>query len=149
MNSRVKFVVLSTLMGVCSSAFAKGEKPSQVVPYADIKWEEYAPGTPLMVAKLWGDPSKGAHGRFLKLPGGFEAGVHSHSGDYNAVLISGTWMHWDSDKATGVELSPGSYVMQPGKANHNDKCKEGADCVLLIVQATKADYIPEKAPAKK
>ena len=143
---RLKFtaLVVSVLASVSFQAFAKGPKASAITPYADMKWEEYAKGTPLMVAKLWGNPNKGAYGRYLKMPGGFEAGMHAHSADYHGILISGTWLHWDDGKEQGAELAPGSYVMQPGKVNHNDKCKEGADCVLLIVQGAKGDFIPKK-----
>jgi hypothetical protein len=142
----------SSILAIAISAvpaFAKSKKESVIIPYADLKWEEYAPGVPLQVAKLWGDPAKGPHGRYLKMPAGFEAGIHSHTADYHGVLVSGTWMHWDEGKAENIELAPGSYVMQPGKGNHGDKCKEGAECVLLIVQNAKADFIPAKAPVKK
>jgi hypothetical protein len=92
--------------------------------------DPYAPGVPLQVAKLWGDRTKGAYGMLLKLPAGFEAGFHAHTADYKAVLISGTWVHPDEGKevAASKELTPGSFVMQPGKVFHNDKCKEGSDC---------------------
>ena len=127
-------------------ASAAAPKPSTVVPFSDVKWVEYAPGVPLQVGALWGDRTKGAYGMFLKMPAGFEAGLHAHTADYHGVLISGTWTHSDEGQADAKELAPGSYVMQPGKAFHNDKCKAGADCVLLIVQNKKGDFLLPKAP---
>jgi hypothetical protein len=125
-------------------------KASTQLPAAELKWDPYAPGVPLQVAKLWGDRTKGAYGMLLKLPAGFEAGVHAHTADYRAVLVSGTWIHPDDGQsvAGSKELTPGSYVMQPGKAFHNDKCKEGADCILFVTQDAKGDFIPAPAPKK-
>ncbi|MFZ9521763.1 MAG: cupin domain-containing protein [Silvanigrellaceae bacterium] len=128
-----------------ASAFAKGKNQLKIVPYSEVAWKDVQ-GTPLKTADLWGDQTKGAHGRYLKLPGGFEAGMHSHAAPYHGVLISGTWLHWE--EGTPVELAPGSYVMQPGKIDHNDKCKEGADCVVLLISDKKADYIPAKSAKK-
>ncbi|MEY3903139.1 MAG: hypothetical protein RL189_2445 [Pseudomonadota bacterium] len=151
MIARTSRLILSALLSVsfASAAMAKGKKGQYVeMSYDKLQWND-VPGTPLKVAVLWGNPEKGAHGRYLKLPGGFEAGMHSHSSPYHGVLISGTWMHWEEGTTTPTELSAGSYVMQPGKKNHADKCKEGSDCVVLIVQPGKSDYIPAKAPEKK
>lgn len=108
---------------IAAPAFAGAKKESKSLPFDQIQWQDYAPGVPLKVATLWGDPAKGAHGRYLKMPAGFEAGIHSHTADYHGVLISGTWVHWDEGKSQDLELAPGSYVMQPGKVNHGDKCK--------------------------
>ena len=135
---------VSILACVSTVAQAKDKKSSVVKQLADVTWEEFAPGAPLKAGKLWGDKNKGAYGLFLKMPGGFEAGMHAHTADYHAVLISGTWLHWDEGTESSIELGAGSYVFQPGKANHNDKCKEGADCVILLVQNKKNDFIPAK-----
>lgn len=152
---RLSLVTLFTLFqnpGLANEAPAKKKTmagqppakttPSKIVPFAKLKWEPYAEGSPLMVAPLWGNRSTGAYGMYLKLPAGFEPGMHSHTGAYHGVLISGTWMHWDQGQKFGVELSPGSYVMQPGKAVHNDKCKPGKDCIILLVQNEKGDFVP-------
>src|SRR5262245_31829614 len=96
---------------------------STMIAANEIVWQPYAPGSPLMVAELWRSRSAaGDHGMLLKLPAGFEAGLHSHTLDYNAVLIQGNWVHSDEGKP-GKQLAVGSYVLQPGKMNHNDVCK--------------------------
>ena len=38
----------------------------------------------------------------------------------------------------------GSYVMQPGKQNHNDVCKSKTDCIIFIHQHAKGDFIPKQ-----
>jgi len=86
----------------------------------------------------------------LKLPPGFEAGMHSHTADYEAVLVQGTWIHTnDGDTSAPKENTPGSFVFQPGKQNHNDICKSKTDCILFVHQHAKGDFIPAKAVAAK
>lgn len=154
MTSSVKKNVLRAmvLFGVAGLSYAagaaKGKAPVNT-PAAEIKWEEYAPGVPLQIAKLWGDRTKGEYGMLLKLPAGFDAGLHAHSADYHAVSVTGTWVHTnDGDTSPAKEFPPGSYVMQPGKQMHNDSCKGKTDCILFVFQKAKGDFIPAKAPAK-
>jgi len=76
---------------------------------------------------------------------GFEAGFHAHTAELQAVLVSGTWSSDEGkDLAGSKELTPGSYVMQPGKVFHDDKCKEGADCIIFVMQDAKATSSPRR-----
>jgi hypothetical protein len=65
-------------------------------------------------------------------------------GDYHAVNVQGTWVHTNSGDPKSHELAPGSYVMQPGKAMHNDMCKGTTDCILFVHQHAPGDFIPGK-----
>jgi hypothetical protein len=143
-------LVLAAVAGISYAAGAAKAKPPVLLPMADMKFEPYAPGNPLSVAMLWGDRTKpGEYGMLLKMPGGFEAGFHSHTADYHAVLVQGGWVHTpEGDTSPPKVLTPGSYVFQPGKQNHNDQCKAGADCIVFIHQHAKGDFIPAK-PAKE
>src|ERR1044072_6597322 len=134
MNRPTKWIASATLLAaVAIGGYAVGAagKACTIEPGRAAKWEPYAPEVPLQVAKIWGDRTKVAYAMLLKLPAGFEAGVHAHTADYKAILVSGTWIHTDEGQeiSAGKELTPGSYVLQPGKAMHNDKCKDGADCI--------------------
>jgi len=142
-------VLLLAAGGLSSSAAAKAKgNPPANVPTAEVKWEPYAPGVPLQVGQIWGDRNKGDHGMFLKLPAGFEAGMHSHTADYYGILVQGTWFHTnEGDTSAPKELTPGSYVFQPGKQIHNDVCKGKTDCIIFVYQKAKGDFIPAKAPA--
>ena len=133
------------LMCVALASYAVGVAQGKAVnmPASAVKWVPYAPGNPLQVAALWGDRTKGEYGMLLKMPSGFEAGRHSHTGDYHALTVQGTWVH-TNDGSKPVELPPGSYVLQPGKQVHNDSCKGTADCILLIHQHAAGDFIPAK-----
>lgn len=152
-KTMMKWIAAGSLMavvGLGGYAIGAAGKTSTQVPATSLTWEPLAPGVPLQAAKLWGDRTKGAYGMLLKLPAGFEAGEHGHTADYKAVLISGTWIHTDAGQpiAAGKELSPGSYVMQPGKAMHNDACKAGTDCVLFVMQDGKNDFLAPPAAKK-
>ena len=143
--------LILAVAGVSYSVGAKGKGAEPVIwPVGDIKYEPYAPGVPLQVGKLWGDRNVGEHGMYLKLPAGFEAGMHSHTADYYAVLVQGTWVHTnEGDTSPPKELTVGSYVFQPGKQNHNDVCKSKTDCIIFVFQKAKGDFIPEKKVAEK
>jgi hypothetical protein len=92
-----------------------------------------------------GDRNAGAHGLLIKLPGGFVSPIHADTAAYYAVVISGTLIHVDEEGAgADKELRAGSYVMQPGRKMHIDKCKPGAECILFEFQDAKADIIPAK-----
>jgi hypothetical protein len=151
MNVARKMIVGTGLLlavgGLSATAVAKAKgKEAVITPAADIKWEPYAPGVPLQVGQQWGDRMKGKHGMFLKLPAGFDSGMHSHTSDYYAVLVQGTWVHTvEGDTNPPKELTVGSYVFQPGKQNHSDLCKSKIDCITFIYQDAKGDFIPAKA----
>ncbi len=144
----VKNVVLGSFLaaiaGVSYVGGAVAADTGTMIPAGEIVFEPIAPDSPVQVAKLWGDRSQGEHGMLLKIPVGFEAGLHSHTGDYHAINLQGTWVHTLTDGQT-KELPAGSYVMQPGVQNHNDVCKGPNDCILFIYQKVKGDFIPAKA----
>jgi len=152
MTSVKKNVLLGLVMvGVAGVSYAagaaKGKAPVNI-PAGELTWEALGPGMPLQMAKLWGDRAKGEYAMLLKLPAGFEAGMHAHTLDYHAVAVQGTWVHTnEGDTNPPKELAPGSYVMQPGKAMHNDVCKGKVDCIIFVHQHGKGDFIPAKAPA--
>jgi hypothetical protein len=54
----------------------------------------------------------------------------------------------EGEAGPAKELPPGSYVFQPGKQNHSDMCKSKTDCIILVHQHAKGDFIPAKTAAK-
>jgi len=75
-----------------------------------------------------------------------EAGRHSHTADYHAVGVQGTWVHTNDGDALVREFPPGSYVMQPGKQIHNHVCKGTTDRILFVHQHAPGDFIPARTP---
>ncbi len=150
MKAMKVFAAVMAVSMVAAVSYAAGAaKQAKMQAASELKWEPMAPNIPLQIATLWGDRTKGESGVLLKMPGGFESGMHGHTADYHAVVVSGTWVHTEEGSSEVKELGPGSYVMQPGKKMHNDVCRAGADCVLFIHQKAKADFLPPKQDKAK
>jgi anti-sigma factor ChrR (cupin superfamily) len=142
-QSRWLTLLLVVAAGATSTA-APQRGTAMNTPAAAVKWEPYAPGNPLQVARVWGDRAKpGDYAILLKMPAGFEAGRHSHTNDYHGVTVQGIWVH-TNDGGKPQELPPGSVVLQPGKQVHNDACKGTAECIILIHQQGPGDFLPAK-----
>jgi hypothetical protein len=141
------------LGGVATISYAAGAaKGKQAVQMAtaEFKWETLM--GPLQKAALWGDRDKGPeYGMILKFPGGMDSGMHAHTADYHAIAIQGPWVHTvEGDTAPAKEMTPGSYVFQPGKQMHSDACKPGkTECIIFVHQHAKGDFITPKKPAEK
>jgi len=132
-----------------------------VTPAANVKWQPLDPKSPMgiQVSSVQGDMWKGANSSFfLKLPAGARSGLHAHTNDYYAVVISGQAGHGNNEKEASTPLAVGSTWFQPGKGMHFDSCLGDKDCVILLIYANGAfDFIPgppdkkpaaAKAPAK-
>ena len=109
----------------------------------ELQWQEAAPGSPLKLVVLWGDRSKGEYAMLLKMPAGFSAPIHAHTGDYHGINLTGNWRHL-FDGGEQRNLPPGSYVFQPGMGMHGDDCIGPEDCILFIHQHVKGDFIPKQ-----
>ncbi len=134
---------LTLLIGAGIGYTASHATRGKMVAADKMEWQSMGPDSPLKVLVLWGDPSKGEHGRLLKLPAGFVAPTHAHTGDYHGINLTGTWRHGFDEEAS-QDLPPGSYVFQPGKAMHNDACVGPEDCIIFLSQKVKGDFIPKE-----
>ncbi|MGH8761590.1 MAG: cupin domain-containing protein [Burkholderiales bacterium] len=110
---------------------------------SELEWVETSPGSPLKRAILWGDRISGEYAMLLKMPAGFVAPIHAHTGDYHGMNVTGTWRH-SFDGGAERLLPPGSYVFQPGMGMHGDSCVGPEDCILFIHQYVKGDFIPKQ-----
>ena len=137
------------LLGLCLAAAsgwataADSGKAGVMIPVDQIQWKELSPGSPVMIALLWGDRTSGDYAMLLKLPAGFVAPIHAHTGDYYGMNLTGTWRH-SFDGGDQKDLAPGSYVYQPGMGFHGDSCIGSEDCILFIHQHAKGDFIPKQ-----
>ncbi len=122
---------------------AGGAKQGSMTSAGEMQWTEASPGSPVKRTILWGDRSKGEYAQLLRIPAGFVAPIHAHSGDYHGVNLTGTWRH-SFDGGEQRDLPPGSYVFQPGMGMHGDACVGPEDCILFIHQHDKGDFIPKQ-----
>ena len=133
-----------SLIAAAGIGYAAGSANDGAMTAAgEMEWVEVGPGSPLKMVTLWGDRTKGEYAMLLKMPAGFVAPIHAHTGDYHGMNLSGTWRH-SFDGGAERDLPPGSYVFQPGMGMHGDACVGPEDCVLFIHQHVKGDFIPKQ-----
>jgi hypothetical protein len=145
-KARVAFfatvALASCVAGVRHASDVAGERQALIIPASQLQWSVQTPGLPIRISTLWGDRDAGPFGELVKLPGGFDSGLHAHTGDYRGVLVAGTWIHIEENGAgADQQLTPGSYVLQPGRGMHVDQCKPGAECILFIYQTERPDIL--------
>lgn len=145
----VAVMVAALSVGTVYAQAAKAKAPmagkSVLWAAEDLKWAP-VPDFPVTTAVLWGDPAKGAHGAFLKLPGGFEAPMHHHTSDHKVVVLSGRVTLAPEGEAAKT-LGTGSYFSFAGKKKHTTKCEGTAECLLFIDSAGAWDVLVADAMA--
>jgi hypothetical protein len=139
-----KVASLGVLALVCAAQPAPAQEPvaSQSLSIAahQVKWIDL--GGP-QLGPVWGDPNKGAHGSFLRLPKGFVSPAHTHTGDYYGVVVAGSVTNAEAGHEE-IVLGPGSYYFQKGRADHVTKCVGTSDCLIYISQSRAFDFIPSR-----
>ncbi len=145
---KLSVVMSSLVLGgfFAGVAVGKTSKAPTFTAKEELQWVDL--GGPKL-AGLSGNPQKGPYIGLLQLPGGsagFTSPWHSHSGDYEAVQITGTSTHWvkGEDGTKAKKMTPGSYWTMPGKVDHISQCEKGAECLVLVMQKKKFDFLPGK-----
>jgi hypothetical protein len=143
-------MLAAVALGYATGAWAARGGSNEVVPASDVKWGPLDPKNPdgPQVATVWGDMKKGPVGFLLKTPGKFDFPRHAHTPDYYAVVVKGEWKHTFAAGSDAPPLAPGSHWHQPGKQMHGDACVSADECIVLVYERGKPDFIPEKAPGK-
>jgi hypothetical protein len=125
-------------LAACTHASNDGRAPWGPTPVpihaSDLNWTALDPvGAPgVEIAPLWGNPSRGSFGAFLKLPAGFAAPLHTHTHPMKLVIVSGTYIQ-QPEGSSEFRLGPGSYLMQPGgNYRHVTRCGTDAECVFFF-----------------
>ena len=149
--NKIKLWVATAVLSVSATGFAASQDditggPSVNVPVTQLKYfdtgigKESGVGT-LRAAPGHGDLQHGAHGTIIKMPAGFVSDIHTHTGEYWAVVISGVGVN-GTPGSVDVPLPPGSYWSQKGGEPHFTKCISSNECIFFINQSVKFDDIP-------
>lgn len=154
MKKIIGLAIASTVVGgvfVAGVAVGKAGKEAKYMAREEMKWDDLQ--GPKM-ATLTGDYKKGPYMGLLQIPNGFTSPLHAHTGDYEAIQIEGTSTHWlkGEDGSKAKKMTPGSYWSMPGKMEHVSSCAKGKDCVMVLIQKAKFDFLPgkeDKKPADK
>ena len=88
----------------------------------------------------------GPVGLLLRTPPGFEAPMHWHSSNYNAVVLQGMHRHWveGEDPAMAPALGPGSYFSQVREQVHGDANAGDETMIGVVVFDGPLDSIPSE-----
>lgn len=144
-------LILGSLTAVALAwAEAPAKSAAVMMQASTLTWTD-VPGAPgVKISVVEGDATKGPHHFFLKFPAGFSAGLHHHTADHFATIVTGTLVLTVDGK--DHSLPPGSYVGFTQKTKHATRCEKGTDCVMFIDSNGAWDAImadAAKAPAAK
>lgn len=96
-----------------------------------------------MVSPVQGDFTQGAHITYLKFQPGAKTPLHTHSSDYVGIVLSGRMRHEVKGvPVTSRVLGAGSHWFMPGTVEHVSECLQGSECVLVLIQNEKFDFLP-------
>lgn len=122
---------------------AQAELKPGVINIADVQWS--APGNrpcyPLGVqtAQLGKDPRNGGPAYFARFPPGSQFELHWHTHDEFVVVVSGNGAVVLDDQRHA--LSPGSYVVIPGRVSHSWHVPpDGPPLVIQVRRAGPPDF---------
>jgi quercetin dioxygenase-like cupin family protein len=141
----VGVLILAVAAGVGQTKKASSGSHAKKAIHMSADKAEFKPmptGNGVSMAKVWGDPDKGAHGTYTKFDPGYDAGMHSHTNDVWIVGIKGAYLY--KDDAGEKRVGPGDFLRVPGGHKHwsgGDK-KEGA--LFYEEGSGKFDLIPAK-----
>lgn len=117
------------------------EIPFEEMKFVDSGYAAYGAHKPddhsgkdIMVFNGYGDVLKGQHATIMRWPKGFHSLLHSHTGDYYAVVISGVMSNYRPGQKTPIKkLTAGSYWFQKGGEAHVTDCYS-ENCMAVLVQ---------------
>lgn len=138
-----KLCLLAALAASSAALAAADPTPgNHYLPADRIPWVGEA-GAPVELGPLWGDRARGEAGTLLRTQPGFRSGPHSHTADYWAIVVQGTWEHWvpSTGEGRGIRLENGAHWTQVRTQLHEDACISEVPCVIFLFNKT--PYVTE------
>ncbi|MBQ0934515.1 DUF4437 domain-containing protein [Ideonella paludis] len=110
---------------------APSASPMIVTPYESLSFSAKQPGNP-QIAPVKGQPEREASSIVMKMGRGAFP-MHTHTANYQLVVIKGVMKHWDAkgSQKAAPKMGPGSFWYQPAGLAHGDAC-ESDECVWFI-----------------
>ena len=142
-------VLVLTLSLIAGAVVAQQKLANHYITADKLPWNKESPAMPVELAPLWGTRTKGEAGTLLRTPAGFDSGLHSHTADYWAVVVQGTWKHWvpATGEGVGLTLDAGAHWTQVHTQLHQDACVSKIPCVIFLFN--KDPYVTEFPKAGK
>ena len=150
MKRSLVILTLTASLGFASSAIAQHPPvKSSKTPATTLKWTKPMGDQGPEMSVVYGDPTKGPAGFFLKIPAGVSSGWHIHDADYTSIVVQGTHNHLvQGEKAGAPALPQGSWFSQAAKENHIDECGKDGPCILFIHMNGPMTFTPKTADGK-
>jgi beta-alanine degradation protein BauB len=112
------------------------------VPFESLKFQPLADASGPKRAIAFGNPTKGAHGFYLRLPPKWKSPNHYHSANYNAVLIDGEIVNNYEGQTDEVRIAKGGYFSTLSNVNHVTKCLSKTECIIYVQMDAAFDAPP-------
>lgn len=146
-----KSAILAAVAVVAASAATAQPAPDNAadslnVPVGQLRFYQNRDG--LTFANGWGDPAKGPHSNYIKLPGSYASPLHVHTSSYYGVVIIGVVVNQRPEQAD-QPLAPGSYWFQKGGEPHVTKCLSQGECLIFVTSQGRFDIHPVADPAQQ
>jgi beta-alanine degradation protein BauB len=116
------------------------------IPFQTLSFQPLASAEGPHRAIAFGNPQEGAHGFYLRLPVGFDSGLHYHTANYGAVVIQGRLYNNYEGQEKPVILTRGGFFATDGKVNHVTRCISDRDCIVYVQMDRAFDAIPVGQP---
>lgn len=136
----MKATLVSIAIALAATAASAGE---ETVAPQDLEWVQIAPGVDFAAA--YGDWMNQAHGKYVRFASGTVVPMHTHSGSYRSVVLSGRLVNiLDEDEE--VELGSGHYFHMAGGRVHGHRCVSDVPCLIYTYSDEKWDVQLVDAP---
>jgi hypothetical protein len=126
---------------VSATGFGTANLPFEAVQFTGVPGMR-AP----RLASVWGNPTQGPHGFFVRLPGRWESSFHIHPHAYHAVVLQGTAVNNYPGQRNEVPLTRGGYFATLGGVNHNTRCLSEEDCIFYVQMDGPFGAVPPYSP---
>lgn len=125
-------IVMAFLALAMGSRSSSAAGPEMIVrPIETLQFSPKKPGEP-QISPVKGNPEREASSIVMKMGRGAFP-LHTHTANYQLVVIKGVMKHWDAkgSRQSAPRMGPGSFWYQPAGQPHGDAC-ESEECVWFI-----------------
>lgn len=142
MKTEVSRLFVAALCAVSGVAWAGGELKT----VDTAVWEEIVPG--VAFGAVFGDWRAEAHGKFVSFQPGVVSPLHTHSGGFHAVVVSGTVINPYPEEANPPEMGPGTYWSTHAGTVHATGCVSEEPCLIYthMDQGWDISVVEEETP---
>jgi Domain of unknown function (DUF4437) len=113
-----------------STSSGSTERGTSNIPFSELSFQPLGAVEGPDRAIAFGDPETGVHGFYLKLPVGFDSGLHYHTANYGAVVLEGTLENDYEGQDQPITLAQGGFFATDSEVNHVTRCLSNTECII-------------------